>query len=49
MKARFLTLVALVFLGVTAHAQEMEVFEEPFQPYFTLEIGTGFAPMSSQN
>ena len=45
MKARFLTLVALVFLGVTAHAQELEVFEEPFQPYFTLEIGTGFAPI----
>ena len=45
MNARFLTLVALVLLGVTAHAQEAEVFEEPFQPYFTLEIGTGFAPI----
>ena len=45
MKARFLTLVALFFLGVTAHAQEVEVFEEPFQPYFTLELGTGIAPI----
>ena len=45
MKARFLTLVALFFLGAMTHAQELEVFEEPFQPYFTLELGTGFAPI----
>ena len=44
MKARFLTLVALVFLGVTAHAQELKP-EEPFQPYFSLELGTGIAPI----
>ena len=44
MKARFLTLVALVFLGVTAHAQELKP-EEPFQPYFSLVLGTGIAPI----
>jgi hypothetical protein len=45
MKARFLTLVTLVLACATAHAQETEVFEEPFQPYFTLELGTGIAPV----
>lgn len=45
MRTRFLTLMALFFLGAMAHAQEVDVFEEPFQPYFTLEIGTGFAPI----
>ena len=44
MKARFLTLVALALLGVTARAQELEP-EEPFLPYFSLEIGTGIAPI----
>lgn len=46
MKTRFLILVALAFLGVTAHAQEEEeAFELPFRPSFSLEIGTGFAPI----
>ena len=42
MKARFLTLVLLAAMGLGAHAQELE---EPFEPYFTLEIGTGLAPI----
>jgi hypothetical protein len=45
MKTRFLTLVALLFCCATAHAQDVEVLPEPFDPYFTLEIGTGMAPI----
>ena len=45
MKTRFLTLVTLLFLGVTAHAQEAEEYVVPFQPYFTVELGTGIAPI----
>ena len=45
MKARVLTLVALVLTCATAHAQEAEVLPEPFEPYFSLEFGTGIAPI----
>ena len=42
MKTRFLILVLLVCAGSLTHAQE-----EPFQPYFTLEAGTGMTPIHS--
>ena len=42
MKARSLALAVLVFLGSTAYAQETEA---PFLPYFSLELGTGMAPI----
>jgi hypothetical protein len=45
MKTRLLTLVALLSCCATAHAQEIEEFPEPFDPYFTLEIATGMAPI----
>lgn len=45
MKARFLTLVALALTCATARAQEAETLPEPFEPYFSLEFGTGIAPI----
>ena len=43
MKARLLALAALMLWGVSAFAQED--IDPPFSPYFTLEIGTGMAPI----
>lgn len=45
MKMRFLTLLALFFCCATAHAQDVEALQEPFVPYFSLELGTGIAPI----
>lgn len=45
MKTRLLTFAVLFFLGAAAHAQEVEELPEPFRPYFSLELGTGFAPI----
>lgn len=43
MKARLLALAALMLWGASAFAQED--IDPPFSPYFTLEIGTGMAPI----
>lgn len=45
MKARLLALAALILLSASAFAQED--IDPPFSPYFTLEIGTGMAPIHS--
>jgi hypothetical protein len=43
MKARLLALAALMLWGASAFAQED--IDPPFSRYFTLEIGTGMAPL----
>lgn len=43
MKARLLALAALMLWGASAFAQED--IDPPFSPYFTLEIGSGMAPL----
>ena len=43
MKPRLLALAALLLFGVSAFAQEDD--DPPFSPYFSLEIGTGMAPI----
>jgi hypothetical protein len=43
MKTRLLALAALILWGASAFAQED--IDPPFSPYFTLEIGTGMAPL----
>ena len=43
MKPRLLAFAALMLFGVSAFAQEDD--DPPFSPYFTLEIGTGMAPI----
>ena len=43
MKARLIALTALMLWGASAFAQEDA--DPPFSPYFTLEIGTGMAPL----
>jgi hypothetical protein len=43
MKPRILALAALMLISVSTFAQEDE--DPPFSPYFSLEIGTGMAPI----
>lgn len=45
MKPRLLILAALLCFGNAVRAQEAEEPPVPFQPYFSLEISTGLAPI----
>lgn len=47
MKAHLLTFALLALLGTGAHAQEADSVSVPFKQQFSLEIGTGMAPLHS--